>query len=123
MRAQHRQHLEQPHVDEVLPTEERRLEARLHPLEFGPVFVQETAKAGRVRWSESGDLLFHAGHVGRGVEFAAVPENDSVLRIEPNHLDLLTQRRSGRPKNFLEDARIEKKSGAEIEFEAVGLNR
>ena len=68
MRTEHRQHLEQAHVDEVLPAEERRLEARLHPRELGAVFVEKTAEARRVVRRDRGDLLLHARDVGRRIE-------------------------------------------------------
>ena len=68
MRAKHREHLQQAQVDEVLPAEERRLEARLHALELGAILVEEAAEARRVARRDRGDLLLHARDVRRRVE-------------------------------------------------------
>ena len=68
MRTKHRQHLQQARVDEVLPAEERRFQARLHALELGAVLVEKTAETRRVAWRNRGDLLLHARDVRRRVQ-------------------------------------------------------
>src|SRR4051812_46163469 len=123
MRAQHRQHLQEPEIDEVLPPEERRLQTRLHALELGAIFIEETAETRRVVRREGSDLLLHALDVGGCAEFAAVSKNDAVLRIEANHLHLGTQRSAGRGEDFLEHARVEKKRRTKVELEAVRFDR
>ena len=63
MRAQHRKHFQQPHIDQVLPAEERCFKTRLHAPELGAIFVEETAETWRVARRDRGDLLFHARDV------------------------------------------------------------
>ena len=123
MRPEHREHLEQAHVDEVLPAEERRLQARLHALELGAILVEETAETRRVARRDRGDLLLHARDIRRRVQLAALAEDDAILRIEPHHFHLVAERRARRGEDFFEHARVEEKRRAEIELESVRLDR
>ena len=123
MRTQHRKHFQQPHIDQVLPAEERCLKTRLHAPEFRAIFVEETAETWRVARRDRGDLLLHACDVRCRVQLAAFAEDDAVLRIEPHHFHLRAQRRAGGGENFLEHARVKEERRAEIELEAIRLDR
>ena len=90
---------------------------------FSRFSVEEAAEARRVAGRDGGDLLFHACDVGRGIDRAAAAEDDAVLRIEPHHFHLGAERRAGGGEDFLEHARVEEKRGAEVELEAVRLDR
>ena len=60
---------------------------------------------------------------GVACNLAAFAKNDPILRIEPHHFHLRAQRRAGSGENFLEHARVKEERRAEIELEAVRLNR
>ena len=122
MRAEHREQLEHPHINEILPAVEGRLQARLHACELGAIFIEETAEAGGVSGSDRGDLLLHSRDVGRGIDPPAAAEDDAVLRIEPHHFHLRAERRAGGGEDFLQHARVEEKGRAEVELEPIGLD-
>ena len=97
-------------------------QARLHQRELGAVLGEEPAEARRVGGRELGDLLFHPRDVRCAIHFAARAEDDAILRIKPDHFNFAAQFRAADPENFLEHARVEKKSRAEIKLVAVRLD-
>ena len=124
MRPEHRQHLEQARVARG-PASRRRASPGTAPCaaSFVRFSSMKAAEARRVAGRDRGDLLLHARDVRRGVDLAARAEHDAVLRIEPHHFHLRAERRAGGGEDFLEHARVEEKGRAEIELEAVRLDR
>ena len=122
MRAEHREHFQEAGVNQILPAEKGRLEARLHGGELAPVLVEEAAEAGRVSGGESGDLLLHLDDVWRAIELSTGTELNAILRVEPDHLDFVAQARARRSKDFLEHARVEEERRPEVEFVPVRLD-
>ncbi len=124
MRPEHREHLEQAHVEEVLPAEERRLEARLHPLRAWCDFHRGNGGSpGASPGAIAAICCSIRAMSGVAFNLAALAENDAILRIEPHHFHFLAERRAGRGENFFEDARVEEKRRTEIELEAVRFDR
>ena len=104
MRTQHGEHLEQAGLHQVLPAQEGAFQARLHERELGAVLVEETAEAGSVIRRKRGNLPLHRRYVRRAVQFAARPELDPVLRIQPHHFDFGAEAGSGGLEDFLQHA-------------------
>ncbi len=123
MRTKHREHLEQPGIQQVLPAEEGHAEARFHPLQLAAILVQETAKSRDVGGRDRADLLFHPRDVRGRVEHAATAKDDPVLRIESHHFHLRAERCSCRCEDLLEHPWVEKEGRPEVEFEAVRFDR
>ena len=86
------------------------------------------SRTGRSRTSlklpcDGADLVLHPGEVRSSVQLATPAEDDPVLRVEPDEFYLLAQACGGHGEDFVEHPRIEEKSRAEIEPEAVSLDR
>ena len=122
MRTQHGEHLEQAGLNQVLPAQEGAFQARLHERELGAVLVEETAEAGSVLGRKRGNLPLHRRYVRRAVEFAARPELDPVLRIQPHHFDFGAKAGPGGLEDLLQHAGVKEESRPEIELVAVRLD-
>jgi hypothetical protein len=69
-----------------------------------------------------GNLLFHLADVRGAIQLAAGAELNAILRVEPDHFHLLSQRCTGGLENLVQHARVEKEGRAEIKCEPVRLD-
>ena len=67
------------------------------------------------------DLPLHPFHVGSGFDVAPCAEDESVLRIEPNHRRFLMQVAADRGEDRFEDAGVQEEGRPQVESEAVSL--
>ena len=124
MRPEHRQHLQQARIDEVLPAEEGRLEARLHARELGAVLRPGSGGSParrRARWPRS------AAPSARCRAWRRIsPPPPNMMRYCGSSRTISTSSRSDVPaagEDFLQHPRVEEKRRAEVELEAVRLDR
>jgi hypothetical protein len=54
---------------------------------------------------------------------SAATEDEAILRIEAHEFDFARERGAGGAHDFLQHARVEEKSRAEVEAESLGLDR
>ncbi len=123
MRADHRQEPKEPRSHHIAPAQKRTLQARFHERQLGAILAQESAEARDVGRCQLADLPFHARHIRRAVEAPARAENKPILRVEPDELDLLGQRRASNPKDLIEHTRIQKEGRPQIELKSLRLDR
>ena len=118
MRPEPHQALEHRNAQQVGRREDRVFQDRPEGLQLHPVLAHEALKPGDIIRRNGADLLGHTRHIGRGVENgrpALTFEDEAVLRVEADHIDLLLQLRAATGENFLQNPRIEKKGGAQVE--------
>ena len=119
-RLEQRHQFDQLGAGQIEPTLEGLLEKRGEPLELAAVALHEPRKRPRIGRREPGDLGLHPRDVGSGEEFTTGTEDQPILRIEADHVHLLPQIAATGGKDFLEDPRVKKERGAEIEPETLG---
>ena len=123
MRTEHRQHLEQAGLHQVLPAEEGAFEARLHAARAWCGSRRgNRRKPGASAGASAAICRSIAGNVRRAVEFAARAKLNPILRIEPHHFDLAPQAGAGGSEDFIQHARVKEESRPEIELVAVRLD-
>src|SRR4051812_20066034 len=91
-------------------------------MEFGAVLPQEAGESRSIFRSERRDLALHRRNIRTTIQFPARTKLNSILRIEPNHLDLVAQRSSRGREDLFQHSRVKKESRTKIKLETVRLD-
>ena len=121
-RPQQRQRADRVELQEVEGTVESLLQHRPEGLQLAPVVLHVVGQPGGVVRRQPGDFLGHAVQVAARPDLAAAAEDQAVVRVEPDHLDLVLEPAAADREDLPQDPRIEEEGRTHVEMESVGGN-